>query len=323
MGSNELKSPVYFICGTPTDKNGFECITLDGQRFPDRYGRCLEVIPAREFSDQIGVRHLFHRQGDKEDGWAMYAEYRSIHPNDTDQNRGAYIAAGCWSSKPLFPEQLMSALKTISAVHRSLAEKRDPKTNSFPPKFRLHGYKYPHRAEKVSSDQFDKLEWADIFKQVRLADLFSHATEGRGIFGNRSGYMIVTSDEVEQGELAQFYIHSPKAIRASVAPAPAESRRRQRSFELMPDTVHEAHQIRKLRQRLCKIEAEIAEVRDSLPRASNEATRRSRIGKLARRLKTVNNRPYLTTQGIILLALRMTIGAAVPATILLVILMLR
>ena len=312
MGSDDLKSPIFFVCGTPSDRYGFECITLDGRQFPDRPARYLDNVPAEKFPKRGDATHFFYRDGPE--GWAMYAEYRSIHPNDVDHNRGAFIAVGCWSNAALTPDRAMEALFRIEAVHRDLVERRHPDTDSFPPDFQLRAYAAPNPATVLDPVEVDRL---------RLADLFCQAAAGRGTYGGQSGALILTSNEVDQGSLARLCTPSPEARRASAEPAPPDPGSWQtRLYEVMRDAAHEAPQTRQALQRLSKLEDERAEVIKSLTRVANEALRRSRLGKAAparssRRASVAGMRrgvstgPHLTTREIVFFALGATIGTAV------------
>ena len=243
----------------------------------------------------------------------MYAEYRSIHPNDVDHNRGAFIAVGCWSNAALTPDRAMEALYRIEAVHRDLAEKRYPDTDSFLPDFQLRAYEAPNPATVLEPVEVDRMQ---------LADLFCQAAAGRGTYGGHSGRLILTSNEIDQGSLARYCTPPPEARRVSAEPDSSDPESWQtRLYEVMRDAAHEAPQTRQALRRLSKLEEERAKAIKSLTRAANEALRRSRLGKAAstrssRRASAAGTRrgtstgPRLTTREIVFFALGTTIGTA-------------
>ncbi len=292
MGSNDLKSPALFVCGTPSDRYGFECRTLDGPQVPDGFARYLDDIPAEKFPKRGDATHFFFR--DKDEGWAMYAEYRSIHPNDADHNRGAFIAVGCWSNAALTPDQAMEALFRIEDVHRDLAERRDPDTDSFSPDFQLPEYAAPNLVV-LDRDQVDR---------SRLADLFCQAAAGRGTYSGQSGSVTLTSKEVGQGLLAQFCAPPPEAEPAPPDPGSWQTR----LDEVIRYGMDESLQTRQALRKLSKLEDQRAKVLKSLTRSSRRAS-----GAGTRRGASTG--PHMTIREIIFFSLCATIWTAVAVVL--------
>ena len=144
-------------------------MVLDGHHLPSNLVRYLDDLP-KDKSPAHGMEtHAFYRVETGGPESAIYAEYRWIHPNDTEHNRGAYIAVGCWARAPLTAAQAMRALQRIETVHADLTSRRNPKTDTFPPNFQLRDYTAPTPTEGSS-------------RQFQLVELLCQAATGNGAF---------------------------------------------------------------------------------------------------------------------------------------------
>lgn len=133
--------PVFFVCGTPRDRGGFESVALGGRQLPADVASQID-----KSSQEAGLEpdHPAYLCGRIEIGRsglfaAVYAEYRWIQPSDAPNNRGAYIAVGFCTDAPLDPVHAAAAFWRIEATHRDLAARRDG-GHSFPQDFRLRDY---------------------------------------------------------------------------------------------------------------------------------------------------------------------------------------
>ena len=249
-------SPIFFVCGTPSDRYGFECKSLDGRRLPDQSAKFIDVVPKDKFPKRGVATHILHRVDTGGTGTAIYAEYRWIHPNDTEHNRGAYIAVGCWTETPLTIAQAMEALYRIETVHSDLAAKRNPDTDIFPPEFQLHAYTAPTPTE-TNRDQ--------------LADMYCQASAGAGTYNDEFGMLIHTSEQIAQGSLARFRTPTRKLEQAP----PQRSFPNDRSWgvrlhEVMQEAMNEAPQTRQALRKLLRLEDERTQVIKTLTRAAGD-----------------------------------------------------
>ena len=182
-------SPIFFVCGTPSDRYGFEYQSLDGRHLPRQLADYVDDIPKERFPEHGEATHIFRRVRKGELDGAIYAESRGIHPNDTEHNRGAYIVAGCWMQAPLTPTRAMEVLYRIEGIHDDLAARRNPRTGAFPPDFQLREYTAPQPSEA---------------RRDQLADLLRQAAAGNGACKESLRDLTRTSGEARQGALARL-----------------------------------------------------------------------------------------------------------------------
>ena len=252
--------PIFFVCGTPSDRHGFEYKALDGRRLPPRLARYVDAIPKEKFPKRGEATHTFRRIEEGELGGAIYAESRWIHPNDTDHNRGAYIAAGCWAEAPLSPTQAIEALHRIEDIHDDLAAHRDRGAEAFPPGFRLHAYTAP----KPSAAH-----------RGQLADLLYLAAAGIGPWEGKTGALVRTSEEIGQGSLARHCIHERTVAPAPMQPARPEDRSWQtRLHDVMQEAMSESPRTRQLLGKLSRLEEQRISIVKTLFRGVQQAPRR-------------------------------------------------
>ncbi|KOR33493.1 hypothetical protein TI05_00620 [Achromatium sp. WMS3] len=131
----------FFVCGTPSDKIGFEYIASDKSPKRDELKKALDIFdtPTMEHGRTVvGTNKLFV---DKV-RCTLIAIYEGIIPNDKPTSRGAYIAAGA-----LIPNQIISDDTLIECgfkiteIHGRLKALRDT-NNTFPTKFNLNEFDF-------------------------------------------------------------------------------------------------------------------------------------------------------------------------------------
>ena len=261
MGRNlTADSPIFFVCGTPSDRHGFEYKALDGRHLPDQAAKYLDVIPKEKFPERGEATHILRRIKTGELGTAIYAECRWIHPNDIEHNRGAYVAVGCWIEAPLTPTQAMEALHRIEGVHVDLAAHRNQDTETFLPDFQLHAYTAPRPAET---------------NRHQLADLLYQAGAGIGLWDGKAGRLIQTSEEIRQGSLARLCILNRTMDQAPPQPARPDNQDWQtRLHDVMQEAINEAPQTRQALRKLSHLEEQRIKIVKTLIRTVNEAPRR-------------------------------------------------
>ena len=253
-------SPIFFVCGTPSDRRGFEYKALDGRHLPVQPSD-LDFIPENEFPDRGEATHVLRQVGTGGRGAAVYTECRWIHPNDTEHNRGAYIAVGCWVEAPLSPTSAMRVLHRIESIHEDLAARRDQDTEAFPPDFRLRTYT-PAKPEEIGRDQ--------------LTELLCRTAAGNGACKEILRDPTRTSGEVRQGALARLCILlctlTSATARAPRQPDRPDHRGRQarsREVEVMRKVLSKVRQRHREHQKLLHQEKQwIKEIETSIRSAS-------------------------------------------------------
>ena len=261
MGCNLTAAPpIFFVCGTPSDRHGFEYKALDERRLPPQLARYIDAIPKEKFPERGEATHTFHRIKEGELDGAIYIDCRWIHPNDTEHNRGAYIAAGCWAETPFTPTQAIEALHRIEDIHDDLAAHRDPRTETFLPGFQLRAYTAPEPTE-THRDQ--------------LAGLLYLASAGIGPWEGKTGALIQTSREIGQGSLAAYNIHNRMTEQAPRQPVRPEGQSWQtRLHDVMQEAMSESPRTRQLLGKLSRLEEQRISTVKTLLRAVNQAPRR-------------------------------------------------
>lgn len=258
LGRNlKADSPIFFVCGTPSDRHGFEYKALDGREFPVQPEKYLDFIPKEKFPERGEATCILRRVKPEGRETAIYAECRRIHPNDTEQNRGAYIAAGCWVEAPITPTQAMDTLHRIDGIHDDLASHRNRVTETFPPDFQLRAYTAPG-ALGTRRDQ--------------LADLLYQAAAGIGVYEGKHGDLIQTSEEIRQGSLAGLCFFTATMDQAPLQQArPDDPGWRTRFHEVMQEAISAAPQTRRALRELSQLEEERSRIVKTLIRSVNEA----------------------------------------------------
>ena len=252
--------PIFFVCGTPSDRHGFEYKALDGRRLPPRLANYVDAIPKEKFPERGEATHIFVRIGEGELDGAIYAESRWIHPNDTEHNRGAYIAAGCWVEAPFSPTRAIEALHRIEDIHDDLAAHRGRGAEAFPPGFRLHAYTAPEPSGA---------------RRGQLAGLLYLAATGTGPWEGKTGALVRTSEEIGQGSLAAYCIHERTMAQAPIQPVRPEDRSWQtRLHDVMQEAMSESPRTRQLLGELSRLEEQRISTVKTLFRAVQEAPRR-------------------------------------------------
>ena len=255
--------PIFFVCGTPSDRHGFDYIVLDGHHLPSSLSlaRCIDSLPKEKFPAHGMETHAVYRI--ETDGLrsAIYAEYRWIHPNDTEHNRGAYIAVGCWAKAPLTTAHATRALQRIKTVHDHLTSRRNPKTDTFPPDFQLRDYTAPTPTEGSCG-------------QFQLVDLLCQAVAGNGAFAGPRERLIRTSDEIRQGFLEEFCV--PAQSQNQAPPHPNFAGRRSwhaQLHDVLQDAMREAPRTSQAISRLSRLEEERTRIITALIQNTSETPR--------------------------------------------------
>jgi len=127
-----------FICGTPSNKNGFEYQLLQGSSLPGIPSRYLDLYDPSQMNK--GKTYILKRELIDKELYTILTEYRGINPNDDNTNRGAYIAVGIITKEAINYNDAMLFFDVISEIHGNLFAYRD-KNNAFDTRFTLDNYK--------------------------------------------------------------------------------------------------------------------------------------------------------------------------------------
>ena len=259
--------PIFFVCGTPSDRFGFEYHAFDGLHLPSQAPNLLDVRLGEKFPKSGQETYYVRRTRSNDADVAIYVQYRWIHPNDAKHNRGAFIGVGCWISVPLTPAQAMEALHWISTIHEDLTAIRIPDTDSFPPDFRLSEYSPPRRSNMY---------------RAQLSDVLCQAAAGSGKYQDKDTSVTLTTEEIRQGSLVELSRPSRPVVRAQEATTLPKGRSwRGRLGDVLQDAMREAPQTRNTLRKLLELEDEREKMISSLSRTFNERDGDSRMGRRA------------------------------------------
>ena len=243
------EAPIFFVCGTPIERHGFECKELDDRRLPNWSRPYLDTLPPQKLPTRGEATHYFCRVESEDPRVAIYAEYRWIQPNDTERNRGAFMAVGCWSEAPLSATHAMAALLRIEAVHTDLRDKRNPDTDSFLPEFQLRSYTAPNGSIESS--------------QVQLSELYRQAAAGVGAYEGKTGSLFLTAAEIRQGSLAEWTTGTSDQ-QPSPPAAPVNISRGTAFSEAIQEAMSEVPQTRRVLRKLLSLEEQRTKLLRSL-----------------------------------------------------------
>ena len=312
-GNLKTSEPIFFVCGTPTDRYGFECKVLDGQRLPGQPGKYLDISRSEKFPQRGVATHCIRREETEEGDTAIYAEYRWIHPNDTEHNRGAFIAVGCWVSAPLTPFQAMKALHRIEQLHNDLAANLSAKNHAFLPDFRLNAYAAP------ACNELD---------HAQLAELLCRAADGKGVFERQYGIISKSTEEVQRGALARYLVKPGEGREGGDATAGNDKNRQEYLQEVMQDLMSEVPQSRQMIGALLKLEEKRGVIIRALATSQSQAIQnrsrderrsstQSRSNPIAQRAvdDAYNLGRTISTRDIVFSAVGITLGVAMTIAV--------
>lgn len=160
-----MNNTIYFVCGTPSNKQGFQCASEFDADLPGEPAEYLDRVDYDRLTEHdygqvrtIDIKHV---------RYTLLVFYRAIEPNDTHGNRGAYIAVGCITDKSIKHDNGVSIIARLSMIQEFLQLMRR-NGNQFPSNFKL-----------------DSLLWEDFPVQtclLRNTKLLVQASTGVGAF---------------------------------------------------------------------------------------------------------------------------------------------
>ena len=199
--------PIFVAAGAVANDVGFRMRWLDGEK---RTKQEAAAVRARidQAAERIRPGEVRHHVGALANNQTLYAEIRGVRPNDTSNNRGAYVAVAGTATATMDPMGAWQIVRHVHEVHADLEHYFEGGAMRFRQGFRLEHYEGP---ETMARDK-------------ALSVLVEHGRGG-------------TWDDAEVEDAAR---HSrPRAPpRAAVAKQPARQppgrgrRRRRRSVEV-------------------------------------------------------------------------------------------
>lgn len=129
--------PLFFVCGTPSNKRGFEWTCAGDRRMPGEPSAYLDIFAP----DQMAQGRTFVSKSLELDGnpYALVGLYQRINPNDSRTNRGAYVAAGALLDGPVRLDDGIAALCYAQQLLGRLDAYRDG-SNAFARGFELKDF---------------------------------------------------------------------------------------------------------------------------------------------------------------------------------------
>ena len=172
--TNKIGKLAFFICGTPSDKRGFEYAELGPDPLPGNPLNYLDrrLATRKHFSYDIEIVSVGQSQV------AVYAQSYPINPNDSEINRGAFLAVGfaCTTTPSL--HTATNWISHVGAIATNLRTKLKS-NNTLPKGFRLKEFTYESLRSDLLTHQCSPLLRADLLLQ---------ATHRTGKFEHRDSF---------------------------------------------------------------------------------------------------------------------------------------
>ena len=172
--TNKIGKLAFFICGTPSDKGGFEYAELGPDALPGNPLNYLDrrLATRKHFSYDIEIVSVGQSQV------AVYAQSYPINPNDSEINRGAFLAVGfvCTTTPSL--HAATNWICHTGEIATNLRTKLKS-NNTLPKGFRLKEFTYESLRSDLLTNQCSPLLRADLLLQ---------ATHRTGKFEHRDSF---------------------------------------------------------------------------------------------------------------------------------------
>jgi hypothetical protein len=185
----------FFLCGTPSNLEGFQFVELGPAKLPGSPGSYLDKAPGESIES-----HRFEYVTVEGQRFVQYCRTLRINPNDSAANRGAYVAAGCLIDQRLPMHSLANCVDIVSeiygAVRGVLSSER-----SFPVGYRLSDFEY--RGTPLEE------RLAHQSSPLLLADVLMQAMNGEGVFaGADAKQLTLASEEVIAADVSRYQLYS-------------------------------------------------------------------------------------------------------------------
>ncbi len=170
-----MQASYFFVCGTPSDREGFRYHCLDGDRLPGDPASYLDRVTEVGKEGVVAV-DLISADSVK---LVLFIEYRAIQPNDRDYNRGAYIAAGFLSHPDPEIHSLSNSIARVNEILGALTSMLDQR-GAFPKDFKIENFSHTNSRSKLNS-----------LSPYFLADLMLQASNSVGAFTSDSSRIVL------------------------------------------------------------------------------------------------------------------------------------
>ncbi len=192
MTKTDIGNPAFFICGTPSDKRGFEYAELGPESLPGNPGSYLDrrLATRKQVSYDIEIIAVGQSQA------VMYAQSYPINPNDSEINRGAYLAVGfvCTTSPSL--HTATDCIARAGAIAANLRAHLNS-NNTLPKGFRLKEFRH---------EGLDRLD-AQCSPLLR-ADLLLQAAHRTGRFARDDSFTFRDRDFPAEAHLSDYLVYT-------------------------------------------------------------------------------------------------------------------
>lgn len=148
-----IQSPVFFVCGTPSNRRGFEYVTDTGVKLPGEPSKYLDIFDVHTMS--AGRTYVCRDVLAGTRNYSAVTVYEKINPNDENSNRGAFIAAGFLICDAASLDDLLAWFCRLTEILGQLAGLRS-RGNAFPGTFLLAEFVF--RQPRVQPPFVDFLE---------------------------------------------------------------------------------------------------------------------------------------------------------------------
>ena len=174
----------FFVCGTPTDKGGFELVELGPSPLPGTPSHYLDRGLAHPEQTTHDVQSLVV------DGarYIRYVQSQPINPSDSASNRGAYLSVGFMSATVPTLHVAANCIAFVSETAGRVRAHLDANT-SFPPGFRLQQLSY---GSPLTLDLF-----THFASPLLLSDLLLQAANRKGQFDQGRESCLLTTREMQ------------------------------------------------------------------------------------------------------------------------------
>ena len=126
----------FFICGTPSNNDGFQFVDLGPGLLPSSPASYLDRAPGEDVED-----HRFESVFVEGRRYVQYRRVLRINPNDSAANRGAYVAVGCLIGEPLPTQSVSNCVDIVSEIFGGVCGALN-RARSFPVGYRFADYVY-------------------------------------------------------------------------------------------------------------------------------------------------------------------------------------
>ena len=126
----------FFICGTPSNNDGFQFVDLGPGHLPGLPASYLDRAPGEDVED-----HRFESVFVEGRRYIQYGRVLRINPNDSAANRGAYVAVGCLIGEQLPTQSVSNCVDIVSEIFGGVCSALN-RARSFPVGYRFADYTY-------------------------------------------------------------------------------------------------------------------------------------------------------------------------------------